>query len=126
MGACIRYICSCIFFFSAIWHSAKNREDEKQRLVVLAIEVLLPLIRDLDIQRVSGSHLSASYIHSSIQDLANDEMTIAHCADTIVDDEDESSKRPNHCIDSSHIQYSYSHGSCFGMLKIENSPTASQ
>ncbi|CAO3588547.1 unnamed protein product [Absidia cylindrospora] len=53
--------------FDLISLAKKSTGSEKN--VILAVEALIPTMKDLDVERVSENHLTASYVHPLMQSL---------------------------------------------------------
>ncbi|KAG1626075.1 hypothetical protein G6F44_012528 [Rhizopus delemar] len=91
------------------------------RSVILAVEAILPAIRDLDIEAISEHHLAASYIHPFIQGLFSSSRSnvVSHCSNTRLIDNENTDKRPDYQIDV-YDQYCFSYTTSIGEIKIKN------
>lgn len=106
----------------ALLELADQQEEGPERNVVLAVESLLPAMKDIDLRQISEMHLSATYVHPLVQCLlANDAETVAHCSNTMMEKNSENDKRPDYIADVYH-RYNFSHSSSFGEIKIDNAP----
>lgn len=106
----------------ALLNLADQQEEDPERNVVLAVESLLPAMKDVDLRQISEMHLSATYVHPLVQCLlANDAETVAHCSNTMMEKNSENDKRPDYIADIYH-RYNFSHSSSFGEIKIDNAP----
>ncbi|ORX47232.1 hypothetical protein DM01DRAFT_1339253 [Hesseltinella vesiculosa] len=94
--------------------------------VLLAIESLLPALKDLNIDHVGESELTSSYIHPFIQALfaIDRDNTVAKCANITTFDED-SRKRPDYAVDI-FDSCTYDFTSCVGEVKPKNATQASK
>ncbi|CEI96186.1 hypothetical protein RMCBS344292_10352 [Rhizopus microsporus] len=106
----------------ALLNLADQQEEDPERNVVLAVESLLPAMKDVDLRQISEMHLSATYVHPLVQCLlANDAETVAHCSNTMMEKNSENDKRPDYIADVYH-RYNFSHSSSFGEIKVDNAP----
>lgn len=89
--------------------------------IALAIKSLVILMKDVNLKPLSVHHLITNCNHPLIQCLiGSDGMTVAHCSNAMVGNEDDSfNKRPD-CIIDVYEQYEFSHITVFGEIKVES------
>ncbi|KAI8394243.1 uncharacterized protein BYT42DRAFT_36122 [Radiomyces spectabilis] len=99
---------------------AKSKE-EPSRNVTLAIESLIPALKDLDLPKISSeSNIIAAYVHPIMQHLFGHNLShVGHCAN-IPPESDETSKRPDHATDL-YKEYQRACPFCFGKVKRQQS-----
>ncbi|CAO3593473.1 unnamed protein product [Absidia cylindrospora] len=97
-----------------------------EKNVILAIEALLPAIKDLDTDHLSESELTSSFIHPFVQGLfaMDHDDRIARCANTSVCDNDEA-RRPDYMVDI-YRGYTREYSSCIGEIKNQRCTMASR
>jgi hypothetical protein len=107
----------------ALLNLAKLQQNATERNIVLAVESLIPSMKDINLKPLSEHQIITSYVHPFVQFLVgNDAMTVPHCANCLVDNEDaDFDKRPDYITDV-YDQYEFSHSTVFGEIKIENAP----
>ncbi|KAI7870626.1 hypothetical protein BDF14DRAFT_1720561, partial [Spinellus fusiger] len=91
------------------------------RSVILAVEAILPAIRDLNIEAISEHHLAASYIRPFVQALLSSSRnnSVSHCSNTRLIDNKNIDKRPDYQIDI-YDQYCFSYTTGIGEIKVKN------
>ncbi|KAI7864812.1 hypothetical protein BDF14DRAFT_1883962 [Spinellus fusiger] len=91
------------------------------RSVILAVEAILPAIRDLNIEAISEHHLAASYIRPFVQALFSSSRNnnVSHCSNTRLIDNKNIDKRPDYQIDI-YDQYCFSYTTGIGEIKVKN------
>ncbi|ORX62308.1 hypothetical protein DM01DRAFT_1403976 [Hesseltinella vesiculosa] len=94
-------------------------KPEPERNVLLAIEGLIPTLKDLDLPCLSSeNHLTAGYIHPVIQHLfAHNPSHIAQCANILPRFEN-ADKRPDYFVQKFE-HYQYASTFCFGEIKVD-------
>ncbi|KAI9497435.1 hypothetical protein BDB00DRAFT_920823 [Zychaea mexicana] len=97
-------------------------KENVERNVILAIESLFPVLKDLDIGPLRESELAASYTHPVIQALLSYDTDgkVARCANCIPDNGMDENRRPDYEV-MVYEQYLPSYRTCFGELKGEGS-----
>ncbi|KAG1473527.1 hypothetical protein G6F56_000905 [Rhizopus delemar] len=94
---------------------------EPTRSVILAVEAILPAIRDLDIKSMSEHHLGASCIHLFVRGLFSSSRNniVSHCLNMRLIDNENTDKRLDYQIDV-YDQYCFSYTTSIGEIKIKN------
>ncbi|KAI9027250.1 hypothetical protein CLU79DRAFT_851885 [Phycomyces nitens] len=102
---------------------ARQQNNTAEKNVVLAVESLIPSMKDVNLKRLSEQHIVASYVHPFVQFLVgNGAMIVPHCANCLVDNEDtDFDKRPDYVTDV-YDEYEFSHSTVFGEIKVDSSP----
>ncbi|ORX48859.1 hypothetical protein DM01DRAFT_1338504 [Hesseltinella vesiculosa] len=101
-------------------------KDGPEQSVVVAVESLLPAMKDLDAGEIGESELACSIVHPLIQSLLAYEMEekTAKCTNTIPENGTDVGRRPDYEV-AVYEQYQLSFRTCFGELKGEGSSDVS-
>ncbi|KAG1045078.1 hypothetical protein G6F43_011348 [Rhizopus delemar] len=101
-------------------------KDGPEQSIVVAVELLLPAMKDLDAGEIGESELACSIVHPLIQSLLAYDMDdkMAKCTNTISENGTDVGRRPDYEV-IVYEKYQPSFRTCFGELKGEGSSDVS-